>query len=130
MAYRVFLQVVVTGSQVVSRAFVEAFKQARSASVAATATAAAREKFGGIELGEARKILGLEDGPLNMEGAQKKYDYLFDANSKEKSGSFYLQSKVYRAMERIKYELGELDNAKKAPESGSAETKPDTKPKE
>lgn len=104
------MQVFVTGSQVVGKAFMEAYRQASSASVKASAAAASRQQYGGIDLGEARKILGVENSQLNLEEAQKKYDYLFDANSKEKSGSFYLQSKVYRAMERIK---GEIEEAKK-----------------
>lgn len=99
------MQVVVTGSQVVGRAFMEAYRQASSASVRATTSAAARERTGGLSLAEARKILGVESGPLELEATQKKYDHLFEVNSKEKGGSFYLQSKVYRAMECIKYEL-------------------------
>lgn len=109
------MQVFVTGSQVVGKAFMEAYRQASSASVKASAAAASRQNLGGVELNEARKILGMESGPLSVEEAQKKYDYLFDANSKEKSGSFYLQSKVYRAMERIK---GEIEQAQKK-EQGS-----------
>lgn len=35
----------------------------------------------------------------------QKYDHLFQAN--EKSGSFYLQSKVYRAKERLEQEFKE-----------------------
>ncbi|GMF00297.1 unnamed protein product [Ambrosiozyma monospora] len=48
-----------------------------------------------------------------MEKAQKSYDYLFDINSKEKGGSFYVQSKVYRAMERIQNELEYLEEFQK-----------------
>lgn len=106
MAHRIFWQVAVTGSQVVGKAFVEAFRQASSASVKASAAAAANN-VGGVSLGEARKILGIENGEIDLAEAKKKYDFLFAANSKEKSGSFYLQSKVYRALERIKAEVGE-----------------------
>lgn len=124
MAHRILWQVFVTGSQVVGKAFMEAYRQASSASVKASADVAAHKNVGGLGLSEARKILGIEDGALNMSDAQKKYDFLFDANSKEKSGSFYLQSKVYRAMERIRAELGEETakaNAKQGakPESGT-----------
>jgi import inner membrane translocase subunit TIM16 len=83
----------------------EAYRQASQASVRASATAAARQKAGGVSLDEAYKILDLEPSALSKEAIKKKYDYLFDVNSKEKSGSFYIQSKVYRAMERLNYEL-------------------------
>jgi len=114
MAHRILWNVAVTGSQVVGKAFMEAYKQANSASVKAAATAASQKNVGGLGLGEARKILGVDSGDLDLEEAKKKYEFLFNANSKEKSGSFYLQSKVYRAMERIKAEVGEpLDGEKK-----------------
>lgn len=35
----------------------------------------------------------------------KKYEHLFNINDKSKGGSFYLQSKVFRAKERIDHEL-------------------------
>lgn len=72
-----------------------------------------------MHLDEACKILDIEVPPtvakggnggqgglgaMDLGAAQKKYDHLFEVNSKEKGGSFYLQSKVYRAMERLKYE--------------------------
>lgn len=107
MAHRILWNVVVTGTQVFSKAFVEAYKQATSASVKASASAARQKNVGGVSLDEAKKILGIESSsPIDQELAKKKYDFLFDVNSKEKSGSFYLQSKVYRAMERIKAEGG------------------------
>lgn len=95
------------------KAFAEAYRQASSASVRASASQAARQKTGGIQLDEARKILNVEDGALDLAAAQKKYDHLFEVNSKEKGGSFYLQSKVYRAFERLKYEA-ELKGQKTA----------------
>lgn len=39
----------------------------------------------------------------------QKYNHLFERNEKE--GSFYLQSKVYRARERIEQEVGSLEQA-------------------
>lgn len=117
MAHRIIWNVVITGSQVVGKAFMEAYKQASSASVKASASATAQKNVGGIGLGEARKILGIENGELNMSEAKKKYDFLFEANSKEKSGSFYLQSKVYRAMERIKAEMAEASKVKQKSEN-------------
>jgi mitochondrial import inner membrane translocase subunit TIM16 len=42
---------------------------------------------------------------LNPEEIQKNYDHLFSVNDKSKGGSFYLQSKVFRAKERLDEEL-------------------------
>lgn len=54
-----------------------------------------------MTLEEAYMILGL-DSSATMEEISKKYKHLFDVN--EKHGSFYLQSKIYRAKERIEEE--------------------------
>jgi mitochondrial import inner membrane translocase subunit TIM16 len=107
------MQVVITGSQVFGKAFAEAYRQASSASVRASASAAANSRSGGISLDEACKILDLEAAGLSKDKVDKKFDYLFEVNSKEKSGSFYLQSKVYRASERLKYELEQKSGGKK-----------------
>lgn len=42
---------------------------------------------------------------LDAEDVQKNYEHLFAVNDKAKGGSFYLQSKVFRAKERIDEEL-------------------------
>jgi import inner membrane translocase subunit TIM16 len=73
--------------------------------VRAGANQAARQRTGGVQLDEACKILDVDASSLEIGKLEKKYDHLFSVNSKEKGGSFYLQSKVYRAMERLKYEL-------------------------
>ena len=51
---------------------------------------------------EARQILGLPDD-ASLDDVTKKYAHLFEAN--EKSGTFYLQSKVHRAKEALETEL-------------------------
>ena len=55
---------------------------------------------------EAKQILNLTDEDLfgKTDRLQKNYDHLFDVNEKTKGGSFYLQSKVVRAKERIDQE--------------------------
>lgn len=45
---------------------------------------------------------------------QKNYEHLFNVNDKTKGGSFYLQSKVYRAKERLDQEL-KLSSSKQGP---------------
>ncbi|CAG7733242.1 unnamed protein product [Allacma fusca] len=54
----------------------------------------------GMSLEEARKILDISP-ESNAEELQKKYNHLFDINDKSKGGSFYIQSKVFRAKERL-----------------------------
>ena len=57
-----------------------------------------------MTLDEAKEILNITDqdflGP-DREKLYKSYEHLFEVNDKSKGGSFYLQSKVVRAKERI-----------------------------
>ncbi|ODV86519.1 hypothetical protein CANARDRAFT_185101, partial [[Candida] arabinofermentans NRRL YB-2248] len=117
MAHRLVVQVVFTGAKVFGRAFTEAYRQAAAATTAQQATGqkgkpaaaeSSRSRDGSITLDEACNILDLERSGLSLDKAQSKYDYLFDINSKEKGGSFYVQSKVFRALERIKDEIDYL----------------------
>lgn len=63
-----------------------------------------------MTLEEATQILNLEK--LEPEEIQKQYDHLFSMNDKSKGGSFYLQSKVFRAKERIDEEMNSGDGGK------------------
>lgn len=69
-----------------------------------------------MTLEEAQQILNVNK--VDPEEAQKSYDHLFEVNDKAKGGSFYLQSKVFRAKERIDEEIKgvkkELDDKKEA----------------
>ncbi|XP_064481689.1 mitochondrial import inner membrane translocase subunit TIM16-like [Ornithodoros turicata] len=105
-------QIIVVGAQVVARAFGRALQQEYAASQTAARQAgggkagaqraAANAKLG-LSLQEAMQILNVEK--LDPELVQKNYKHLFDVNDKAKGGSFYLQSKVYRALERIDEEM-------------------------
>lgn len=56
-----------------------------------------------------------------MEGMMERFKKLFDVNDPNKGGSFYLQSKVLRARERIEMEVreaGEKAEAAKEAEEG------------
>lgn len=64
-----------------------------------------------LSVQEANQILGIEAG-ATWEEIMKKYNHLFGAN--EKHGSFYLQSKIYRARERLEEEF--KDNGWPMPE--------------
>lgn len=56
-----------------------------------------------MTLEEAQQILNTNK--LDPDEVLKNYEHLFDVNDKAKGGSFYLQSKVFRAKERIDEEL-------------------------
>lgn len=113
MAHRLLVNIVFTGAAVFGRAFNVAYKQAAQASAAAAASGAAKAKStGGISVDEALKILDLDRKQLTMEELEKKYEYLFDVNSKEKGNLFYLQSKVYYARDSLRKELEYLEKLK------------------
>ena len=57
-----------------------------------------------MSLEEAKDILNVTDSEIfgeNREKLHSNYEHLFNVNEKAKGGSFYLQSKVVRAKERI-----------------------------
>lgn len=100
MAARLIAQILVMGSGVVARAFVQAYRQAiANASkngVAQEAAQSIRRASKTMTEAEARQILGVtENAP--WEEIVQRYDNLFEGNAK--NGSFYLQSKVHRAKE-------------------------------
>ncbi|KAJ6655980.1 hypothetical protein lerEdw1_004565 [Lerista edwardsae] len=69
----------------------------------ARAGAAAAASPSGLSLQEAQQILNVPT--LDPEHIQKNYEHLFKVNDKAVGGSFYLQSKVVRAKERLDEEL-------------------------
>ncbi|XP_060116641.1 coronin-7 [Heteronotia binoei] len=120
-------QIVLVGMQVVGRAFARALRQEFAASQAAAGArgrsagsqSEAASSISGISLQEAQRILNISR--LNTEEIQKNYEHLFKVNDKAVGGSFYLQSKVVRAKERLDDEL--RIQSQQEPE---AERKPDT----
>ncbi|KAK6172953.1 hypothetical protein SNE40_016505 [Patella caerulea] len=110
-----FVQVVVAGAQVVGRAFARALRQEYQASQQAAQRAgggrhgakkAAADTATGMSLQEAKQILNVSE-VKDMETILQKYEHLFNVNDKSKGGSFYLQSKVVRAKERIEMDLND-----------------------
>ncbi|XP_002738780.1 mitochondrial import inner membrane translocase subunit tim16-B-like [Saccoglossus kowalevskii] len=127
-------QIIVLGGQVVARAFTKAVRQEFAASQTAAKRAgggqqgrkaAATDSVMGMSLQEAQQILHVSPN-LNPEEVQKNYDHLFTVNEKSKGGSFYIQSKVVRAKERIDQEFKNREEVKQRKKI-SAETtnKPD-----
>lgn len=105
-------QIIVLGAQVVGRAFARALKQEIAASQEAAKRAgggpegarrAAANASTGLTLEEAMQILNVEK--LDTQTINKSYEHLFNTNEKSKGGSFYLQSKIVRAKERIDTEI-------------------------
>jgi len=103
------IQIVIQGAMVVGRSFAQALKQELRYSQEAAKRAGGGEKgqqsaqndlYHGMSLQEARNILNVKEGD-SYEELQKKYEHLFKVNDKKQGGSFYLQSKVFRAKERI-----------------------------
>ncbi|CAL8134454.1 unnamed protein product [Orchesella dallaii] len=109
------IQIILLGTRAVGRAFVKVLQQEYIASQAAAA--ARRDSKGGsgkdytsnrhgMSVEEARQILdvGPGGGPVdssNTEEIQQRFDHLFKINGTAQGGSLYIQSKVFRAKERL-----------------------------
>ena len=98
------------GIAVVARAlpaaYAAALQNARKSGADKAAEEAARK--GASFLGKSRMakdealmVLNLTEKEASAEAIQKQYERYFEANKVEKGGSFYLQSKVYRAKELL-----------------------------
>lgn len=106
------IKIIITGVQVVARAFTKAVQKEYAASQQAAKRAgggqkgteqAAQTGLFGMSLDEAKQILNVND--INdVKKVQETFEHLMQVNGKDKGGSFYLQSKVYRAKERIDME--------------------------
>ncbi len=113
---RIIAQVVITGFGIVTRAFVQAYQQAAAnpqgaekiAKEAANRAKAFRSK---MSEEEALKVLNFSQRPENFEEISSKAKAMMEANDPGKGGSFYIQSKVYRAQEAIELAMGVKDKA-------------------
>ncbi|XP_016952217.1 mitochondrial import inner membrane translocase subunit Tim16 [Drosophila biarmipes] len=123
-------QIIVLGAQAVGRAFTKALRQ----EIAASQEAARRAGGGkqgdksaesnlrtGMTLEEAKQILNIDD-PKNVEAILKNYEHLFQVNERSKGGSFYIQSKVFRAKERLDHEIKAQQAKQPKQEAAEAET--------
>lgn len=110
---RYLIQIIVMGTQVIGKAFARALRQEIAASQEAARRAgggrqgaqhvAANTKTG-LTLDEALRILNAKRID-ETELIERNYKYLMEANDRQKGGSFYIQSKIVRAKERIDEEL-------------------------
>ena len=95
------IQLIISGGQVVGKAFSNAVRQeirmsqqaanARYSGNQSTEAAAETAKMG-LTVDEAKEILNVSE--LKPEDIEKNFEHLFAVNDKAKGGSFYLQSKV------------------------------------
>lgn len=85
---------------------------------------------GQIAIDEAYKVLNVkpaQGAEVDLELVAQRYKKLFETNDPKKGGSFYLQSKVHRARERIEAEARKAGRElKKEPvaEAPAGEAKP------
>ena len=100
------------------KAFAEAYKQAQASSqyakTAAKGTGGATHTFAssGLTLDEACKILNVKPpmgGKTDMTSVMDRFKKLYDVNDPKKGGSFYMQSKILRARERIEMEVRDAE---------------------
>ncbi|KAL8934239.1 MAG: hypothetical protein Q9216_006002 [Gyalolechia sp. 2 TL-2023] len=136
MAHRIITQAVIVGARVFGRAFQEAYRQANASSKYAQSSignsggGSTSKNFvsSGLTLDEACKILNVkppQGGKADIEEVMERFKRLFDVNEPAKGGSFYLQSKILRARERIELEVREAEEAAER----EAEVKDGWKPK-
>lgn len=101
---RILAQVVVPVIAVLARALPAAYAQAlnnakKAGTTAETVQSALRKT---ISRQEALQVLNLSEQEATAEAIEKQFERLMKANEvKDGSGSFYLQSKVYRAHELL-----------------------------
>jgi import inner membrane translocase subunit TIM16 len=123
-AHRIITQVFVTGARVFGRAFAEAYKQASASQKYAQAmqnnpTAANTLSASGLTLDEACRILNVSPpkaGEADLGKVHDQFKRLFDMNDPKNGGSFYLQSKVLRARERIELEVRQAEERREKEE--------------
>ncbi|OUC48652.1 hypothetical protein D917_01125 [Trichinella nativa] len=128
---RYIAQIIIIASQVFGRALSRALREELSATKYASKPGSSSAKSTneaisnlrhGMTLEEARQILNVSE-KLDQAEIEKRYNHLFSMNDKAKGGSFYLQSKVVRAKERLEAEIKNrgLKNARKQANSDGSE---------
>ena len=105
-AARVLQYLIVAGTGVLMKAFAQAFQQARRNAGNPAQAAEKIIKKQTIDLREAREILNLEEGEeTDLKKINSQYEKYFKSLDPDNGGSFYLQSKVFRAKEALEEEI-------------------------
>ena len=106
---KVIAQIIIQASAVFTRAAAQAYGQAlqnaKKGGTAAVSNAAARARAGKMQTAEALDILNIKKPDLNAAVMTEQFDKFYKLNDPAKGGSFYLQSKFYRAKEALEYEM-------------------------
>jgi len=103
---KILAQGVLMGVTILARAIPAAYGAAlQNAKKGGVDAAKAGEGFmsrNKMAVDEALMVLNIEKNEaVTAELVQQQYDKYFEANAVEKGGSFYLQSKIYRAKEQL-----------------------------
>ena len=114
---KIVAQVVITGSQIIGKAFLTAYRQAAAnAGKDAVKAAGGVVRRGQMTESEALEILNvkkLPDGDLPpREELEAYYVKYFEANDPKNGGSYYLQSKFFRANEFLQeqHDINDAEN--------------------
>eukprot|EP01041_Mallomonas_annulata_P009923 gene9923-20632_t len=114
MAGRLIAQIIVQGTAVFTRVFIAAYQQAlQNAKRGGGSAAASSASFikGKMLPDEAMKILSIEKESLSRAAVDKQYKKLYEINDPGKGGSFYIQSKIFRAKEALEKSMTEPEKA-------------------
>ena len=111
MSSKLIAQMVMKGVLIFGKAAAQAYQQAlnnaRNPQAAAAAKQALRKR---MNYSEALSVLNIEKSAVTPELVKEQYDKYYNKNDPAQGGSFYLQSKIFRAKESIDMELnGEKD---------------------
>ncbi|CAN0212686.1 unnamed protein product [Ascophyllum nodosum] len=119
---RILAQLAVASAGIVSRAFVSAYSQAvHNARRGTQESAKSMSRTSKMSTQEALQILNLQKAEMKPDFVRKKFDQYFEINDPSKGGSFYLQSKVFRAREALDEQLSLL--AKQAAQDAAMRAK-------
>lgn len=132
---RIVAQIVLTATNIISKAFLQAYQQAKAGGGGAAARAGqAATTTARVDLGQARSILNIESRTPGKDEILRQFKKYYEANDPEKGGSFYVQSKVWNAKEALMTDLKARQAASAAGAAGGAGTgtdgaaKPEEKP--
>lgn len=91
------------GVNIVSKAFMQAYQQAKSGGGGAVASAVRVSTR--MPLDQAKGILNLEAATIDRNAIISQFNKYYMANEPEKGGSFYIQSKIFNAKEALLEDL-------------------------
>jgi mitochondrial import inner membrane translocase subunit TIM16 len=108
---QILAQALIMGGGVMIKAFVEAYQRVAANPEAAKAAADQAKKSTSafirkeMSLREAQDILAFPNKPKSLQELNERYEKYFTVNDPKKGGSFYIQSKIYRAKEALEKEM-------------------------